>query len=155
APTSHPTTTPHRSSFATPKSGAEHAPVRVMPTTTKAVIASLALASLFTSPHASGLATVTTVEIADDDATAAVTVTDGVRRGDTVLGTLVNRGGDELQAVRLLIDIAFLWADEFKPGEESPGRSAVMTVPGPIAPHGRLAFEFTPSPPLPMRADGR
>lgn len=49
----------------------------------------------------------------------------------------------------------FLWANETKPGDESPGRSAVLTVAGPLAPRGTLAFEFTPNPPLPNRTDGR
>ncbi len=42
-----------------------------------------------------------------------------------------------------------------KPGDDSPGRSTIMTVAGPLEPHGRLAFEFTPNPPLPERSDGR
>ncbi len=96
-----------------------------------------------------------TVEISDDDARAVVTVGAVTRRGDSVVGTLTNRGADEIHDLRLLIEIPFLWANEAKPGEESPGRSTVLTVEGPLAPHGTLAFEFSPNPPLPARSDGR
>ncbi len=100
-------------------------------------------------------ATAATVEITDDDARSTVTIGDVMRRGDAIVGTLSNRGGDQIRDIRLLIDIPFLWANEVKPGEESPGRSTVLTVRGPLEPHGSLAFEFTPNPPLPARADGR
>jgi len=96
-----------------------------------------------------------TIEISDGDTDKVIAISDVARRGDLVVGTLTNRGGDEIRDIRLLIDVAFLWANEVKPGEDSPGRSAVMTVAGPIAPHGKVAFEFTPNPPLPERTDGR
>jgi hypothetical protein len=96
-----------------------------------------------------------TLEIADDAARDDVAVTGIARRGDAVVGRLVNRSGAEIRDIRLLIDMPFLWADETKPGDDSPGRSSVLTVAGPLAPRGELAFEFTPSPPLPQRTDGR
>ena len=46
-------------------------------------------------------------------------------------------------------------SDADSPGDDSPGRSSVLTVEGPLAPRGTLAFEFTPNPPLPERTDGR
>lgn len=119
----------------------------------------LALASLTLVPPALVLpvehAAAATVEIADGDVDNSVRVSNVSRRGDVVVGTLTNDSDAELRDIRLLIDVAFLWANEVKPGEESPGRSAVMTVAGPLAPHGKLAFEFTPNPPLPERTDGR
>ena len=45
----------------------------------------------------------------------------------------------------------FLWANEVKPGDESPGRSVVTTIAGPIHRTEAIAFEFTPNPPLPVR----
>ena len=96
-----------------------------------------------------------TLEITDDDARSVVTVGAVTRRGNSVVGTLTNRGADEIRDLRLLIEIPFLWANEVKPGDESPGRSTVLTVKGPLAPHGTLAFEFAPNPPLPERSDGR
>src|SRR6185436_19155875 len=96
-----------------------------------------------------------TVEISDGDARSQVSVRDIARRGDVIAATLDNRSGDEIRDVRVLIDVPFLWKDEFHPGEDSPGRSVVWTVRGPIAPRGQLAFEFMPQPPLPERTDGR
>lgn len=127
---------------------------RDMKSTTVVSLASLAFASTL-----SGFANVpvgaTTVEISDGDVDHALTVSNVTRRGDVVVGILTNDSNAELRDIRLLIDVAFLWANEGKPGEESPGRSAIMTVAGPLAPHGTLAFEFTPNPPLPERTDGR
>jgi hypothetical protein len=72
-----------------------------------------------------------------------------------IAATLSNRSAAEIRDVRVLIDVPFLWKDELHPGDESPGRSVVWTVRGPIAPRGELAFEFTPEPPLAARPDGR
>jgi hypothetical protein len=115
----------------------------------------LALALAAALPLTPLLAQGPTLEITDDDRNAAIGVHGVGRKGHVVVGTLLNRGGDEVRDIRLLIDMPFLWTDELKPGDDSPGRSAIMTVAGPIAPHGHLAFEFTPSPPLPARTDGR
>ena len=125
-----------------------------MRTTHASALTSLAVGAVLSiTPLAP--ASATTVEIADDDATSVIAVADASRREDTIIGTLINRGGDDVRDVRLLIDVAFLWKDELHPGDDSPGRSAVLTVAGPIAPHGQLAFEFTPTPPLADRSDGR
>jgi hypothetical protein len=134
--------------------GAERAAFRDMHAPTMLVLAGLVLlpASLTVPPQSTNAMT---VEIADDDATEAIGVTDVYRRGDSVVGTLVNRGNDVVRDIRLLIDLPFLWANEFRPGEDNPGRATVMTVAGPLEPGGRLDFEFTPNPPLPVRADGR
>jgi hypothetical protein len=112
----------------------------------------LAGAGVFALPEPSGAVT---VEISDGDASSHVTVRNVARRGEVIAATLDNRSGDEIRDIRVLIDVPFLWKDEFHPGEDSPGRSVVWTVRGPIAPRGQLAFEFTPQPPLPERTDGR
>lgn len=125
-----------------------------MPTT-------LALAAVVLAP-AVGLVvptrstTAATIELAEDRArTDEIQVMDVARKGEAVTGLLVNRSDAQIRDIRLLIDMPFLWANEVKPGDESPGRSAVLTVAGPLEPRGKLAFEFTPNPPLPERADGR
>lgn len=100
------------------------------------------------------VALATTVTIADD-ADDALAIADVSRRGNAVVGTLINQTADALRDVRVLVDIAFLWTNEESPGEDSPGRSVVMTIPGPIEPHGKIAFDLTPNPPLPERTDGR
>lgn len=126
-------------------------------TKTSLALTALALAPFLMTvtapPHSPARAA--TVEIADEGAHSAVAVTGVTRRGESVVGRLVNRSGDEIRDIRLLIDIPFLWANETEPGDDSPGRSSVLTVAGPLAPRGELAFEFTPNPPLPERTDGR
>jgi hypothetical protein len=129
-------------------------PTLVMKTTTIQVWVSLALVPSF-AVTVSPQARAETVEITDDAASAAIAASDVSRRGGVVVGTLVNRGTEEVRDVRLLIDLPFLWTNEVKPGDDSPGRSTIMTVAGPIPPRGQLAFEFTPSPALPERSDGR
>jgi hypothetical protein len=119
----------------------------------RAAFAGAALASaLLAAPPAAHPAT---IEITDEPADAAIAVADVTRRGNAVVGTLTNRSADEIHDIRLLIEIPFLWADEARPGEDSPGRASVLTLRGPLAPRGALAFEFTPQPPLPARSDGR
>lgn len=95
-----------------------------------------------------------TVDAADDAVHDEVQIAEVTRHGDAVTGKIVNRGDAEIRDIRLLIAMPFLWGNEVKPGDESPGRSSVLTVAGPVAPRGTLAFEFTPNPPLPNRTDG-
>jgi hypothetical protein len=114
------------------------------------VTASLVTAMMPALPSHAG-----TVEIADEDHNSPVQVTSTTLDGNTVSGTLVNRGGDEVRDIRLLVDIAFLWANEEKPGETSPGRAVVFTVAGPVPPQGTLNFNLHPDPPIEERSDGR
>lgn len=96
-----------------------------------------------------------TVTITDDDRNAPVQVTSTTFDGTNVSGTLINRGNDEVRDIRLLVDIAFLWNDETKPGDANPGRAVVFTVAGPLPAQGRLNFDLHPEPPLEDRTDGR
>lgn len=94
------------------------------------------------------------IQIADDDRNAPIQVESVALEGNAISGTLVNRGSDEVRSIRLLVDIEFLWANETKPGENSPGRATVFTIPGPLSPKGELGFSLHPEPPLEERADG-
>lgn len=95
------------------------------------------------------------VVIADDDRDAPIQVEGVTLEGNTVTGTLVDRGSAEVRDIRLLVDVEFLWANETKPGDDNPGRAIVFTVAGPLPPHGTLKFTVHPEPPLEERADGR
>ena len=83
-----------------------------------------------------------------------VRVEDVRASGDYVRGRLANLEDAELRDIRLLITHTFYWADEMHPGDESPSRTDIFTIDGPIAPRGDLAFEEKLVPPLPMRSDG-
>jgi hypothetical protein len=96
-----------------------------------------------------------TVEIADQDRNSPIQVASATLEGNTVAGTLINRGSDEVRDIRLLVDIAFLWANETHPGEVSPGRAVVFTVAGPLPAQGTLNFNLHPDPPIEERPDGR
>jgi hypothetical protein len=76
---------------------------------------------------------------------------------DQVSGVLVNLSSKVVHDVRVRIDRAWLWADERAAGgtAESPARTAAYTVPGEIAPGGRLPFTYRSATPLPERSDGR
>jgi hypothetical protein len=119
----------------------------------KSIVAYTALAAAVILPSVSSFAT--TIEIADGEADSRIEVADVALVNGAVKGHLKNRGGDEIRDMRLLIDMAFLWRDELHPGEDNPGRSVVLTVAGPLPPHGTLTFELQPNPPLPTRDDGR
>ena len=71
-----------------------------------------------------------------------------------VKATLVNNSDSRIKDIQLVIRHTFLWNDERNPGSDNPGRTEFYLVLGEIAPHGQLAFEYRPDPPLPQRADG-
>jgi hypothetical protein len=72
----------------------------------------------------------------------------------TVTGEIRNNSKNTVRDVQLFIRHTFLWKNEYHPGKESPGVSSIQTVSGEIAPGKSVPFKFTPSPPLPKRADG-
>jgi hypothetical protein len=74
--------------------------------------------------------------------------------GGAVAGMIVNHSDRTLRNVKLEIDYAWIWRNDFKPGTDNPGRTVYYTVPGEIAPHGQMSFSYEPSPPLPSRHDG-
>jgi hypothetical protein len=72
----------------------------------------------------------------------------------TISGTIVNRTGLVVRDVKLMIDYAWVWNNDFRPGDDSPGRTVYITAPAEIPPHGQGSFTYQPSPPLPSRTDG-
>jgi hypothetical protein len=86
-----------------------------------------------------------------------VDVRDVRAQPDQVSGVLVNLSSKPVRSVRIRIERSWLWADERHAGgaEQSPGRTAVYTVPGEIPPGGLLPFTYRSDTPLPQRSDGR
>ncbi|TMA80133.1 MAG: hypothetical protein E6J72_09315 [Deltaproteobacteria bacterium] len=93
--------------------------------------------------------------IADEQPSRMVTVRDVTARPGMVSGVLVNHSQKLLRDVRLLFHHTWLWADEFHPGEDSPGRADYYTVRNELPPGGTVEFSYRPEPPLPDRGDGR
>ena len=72
-----------------------------------------------------------------------VTVQDG-----TVAGEIRNNSKNTVRDVQLFIRYTWLWADEFHPGNDSPGAAFYPTVSGEIVPGGSMPFKFSPDPPI-------
>ncbi len=69
-------------------------------------------------------------------------------------GTLANSTEYVIRDVKLMIEYAWIWRHDFRPGEDSPGRTVYITIHGDIAPHAQQSFSYEPSPPLSSRHDG-
>jgi hypothetical protein len=93
--------------------------------------------------------------VPEDRLARTVDVEDVTVRDGTVSGTIVNRTGNTLRDVRLVIRHLWLWNNEMHPGTDDPSRAEYYTVPGEIPPNGRQAFTYRPSTPLPEGRAGR
>jgi hypothetical protein len=88
-------------------------------------------------------------------ASQEVTIGDVLVRDGVVSGTVVNRSGDTLRDVKLMVDHAWLWRTERHPGANDPSYAEFYTLPLAIPPHGTQPFEYHMTAPLPHRTDGR
>ena len=94
--------------------------------------------------------------VASQNQTGSVVTIENLSAQDGgVSGAIRNKSPNTVRDVQLFIRYTFLWKNEFHPGKESPSAAFYPTVSGDIAPGGSLPFQFTPSPPLPKRSDGR
>ena len=92
-------------------------------------------------------------QVIDRSRMASIARIDDLRVDDrTVSGVLVNQTGDALLNVRLFFEDRFLWTNEFRPGTDDPGESAVFTV-STVPPRSSVPFHFD-RPPRPERTDG-
>lgn len=92
--------------------------------------------------------------VGQPDVGTVLEIRDLASSGSRVRATLVNHSGNRIKDIQLAVRHAFLWNDERNPGSDNPGRTEFFLVLGEIEPHGRLAVEYQPDPPLPQRADG-
>jgi hypothetical protein len=72
-----------------------------------------------------------------------------------VTGVIVNNTQNGIRDVEILIAYHWLWANEFKPGLDSPGRIATVRIGKELSPGESTEFRYVPNPPLPNRQDGR
>lgn len=93
--------------------------------------------------------------VSKEDLSRVLVVRDVTEREGVISGVLINASDDVLTQVRLLIDYQWLWANEFRPGDDSPARAYFYTLPGEIPPRGSAPFSFQLPTPLPERTDGR
>lgn len=116
-------------------------------------VAALAVATMLMATAGARAATDTL--IADEQPSRVVTVRDVTTRTGVVSGVLVNRSQKRLRDVRLIFHHEWLWKNEKKPGDESPGRVDYYTVKSELPPGGDVEFTYRPEPPLEQRDDGR
>jgi hypothetical protein len=72
----------------------------------------------------------------------------------SVTGVIQNNTQAAMRDIKLLVKHTWYWRNERNPGEDSPGRSAYLAVPGEVPAGGSMPFSYTANPPLPQRGDG-
>lgn len=75
-------------------------------------------------------------------------------KNGAVSGEIVNHSKNTVRDVQLQILYSWRWQDEFRPGKDDPGRAEYHSVKADIPPGETVKFTYSPSPPLPTRADG-
>ena len=95
-----------------------------------------------------------TVVVAGNDVSRIATLGNVSIKNGEVSGEVVNNSSDTLRDVVVEIRYSWLWADEYHPGKDDPGRTVYYTAAKEIPPGGSARFEYKPSPPLPVRRDG-
>lgn len=101
--------------------------------------------------------------LAVDDTTV---VNQGALRDKVLLDTIVvrdnqinaiveNRSEHVIDSLTIMVDYAWLWHDEFNPGDDSPGWAEYVTFERDLAPGEHAPFVYAPKSPLPARDDGR
>ena len=92
--------------------------------------------------------------VAGNEVDRIVTLRNVSIKNGEVSGEVVNNSSDTLRDVVVEIRYSWLWADEYHPGKDDPGRTVYYTAAKGIPPGGSARFEYKPSPPLPVRRDG-
>jgi hypothetical protein len=72
----------------------------------------------------------------------------------TVSGVVANRSPHIVRDVEILVQYHWLWENEFKPGEHSPGQTALVRVQDELKPGQSARFHHTLTPAT-GREDGR
>ena len=93
--------------------------------------------------------------LTQDEASRVLVLENVKAQEGVVLGEIRNNSANIVRDIQLLIRYVWLWKNEFHPGKDDPSRSVFYNVPGEIPPGGMTRFQYTPSSPLPKRADGR
>ena len=112
-----------------------------------ALVAMAAFAFWFGSANAQRL-------LSPDEA-KPVAIMDLQANASEISGRVVNNSPHIIREIEVLIQYHWLWANEYKPGNESPGRVASVRLHEDILPGQSASFKYVPAPPLPNRQDGR
>ena len=71
-----------------------------------------------------------------------------------VSGVVANRSPHIVRDVEILVQYHWLWENEFKPGQDSPGQIALVRIPDELKPGQSARFQHTLTPAT-RREDGR
>ena len=76
-------------------------------------------------------------------------------RHHVISGKIINETKHAIKDPELLVEYHWLWAKEFRPGNNPPGRAAYVKLNKEIQPGQSVDFTYRPQPALPHRNDGR
>jgi hypothetical protein len=85
-----------------------------------------------------------TAVVAGNDVGRIATLRDVSIKNGEVSGEVVNNSSDTLRDVVVEIRYSWLWADEYHPGKDDPGRTVYYTAAKEIPPGGSARFEYNP-----------
>ena len=102
-----------------------------------------------------GVDSATAQRLLSPEEAKAVAIKDLKAHTSEVSGVIVNNTPHTIREIEVLIQYHWLWANEFKPGLDSPGRVASLKLDKDLLPGESTTFRYIPNPPLPNRQDGR
>ena len=108
------------------------------------------LAGVGSQPNAAISATL----VSQEQAAQVVSIRNPSVKDGVVSGELLNNSSRMIRDVQLLVRSTWLWNNEMRPGDDSPGDAVYYTVEGDIPPGGSKPFTYRPASPLPSRPDG-
>ena len=71
-----------------------------------------------------------------------------------ISGVIANKTPHTIKDVQLMIQYHWLWKDEQNPGQDSPGRTVIISLNEQLEPGESHPFSYTPQFSLPSRNDG-
>ena len=93
--------------------------------------------------------------LAPQEAARIIRIQDLKATPSLISGVIVNNSPHIVRDIELLIEYHWLWANEFKPGVESPGRVVTFKLDKELKPGQSTDFRYTPDAPLSARNDGQ
>jgi hypothetical protein len=76
-------------------------------------------------------------------------------KDNVISGEVINKSPHPIRDLELLVQYHWLWADEFKPGVESPGKAVIAKLDKEFPPGQSARFSVPVDPPPPVQAKGR
>jgi hypothetical protein len=94
-------------------------------------------------------------KIESNPESARVTVRNVTVNNQVVSGEVVNNSPHTVRDIELLLQYHWLWKNEFKPRDDSPGTVVSVPLQKELRSGESTPFTYTPQPSLPARPDGQ